>query len=114
VRGEVLVAIINNRLDFTIAHESRWYRVPVGSKEKWLRDCWPPKWLALYQTKAFGQEAYAINYYAKVIAPGAILMTTRTATQSQTFARLRRPFPLVLSLSKCERSHHPLHEEPSP
>ncbi|MBI5293789.1 MAG: DUF559 domain-containing protein [Chloroflexi bacterium] len=66
-RGEVLVAIINNRLDFAIAHEEHWYRIPVSSKEKWLRERWPPKWLALYQTKIFGQEAHAINYYAKVI-----------------------------------------------
>jgi very-short-patch-repair endonuclease len=66
-RGEVLIAIINNRLDFVIAVEKHWYRIPVSSKEKWLKDCWPPKWLALYQTKTFGQEAHAINYYAKVI-----------------------------------------------
>ena len=65
-RGEVLVAIINNRLDFTIASEKHWYRIPVASKKKWLKERWPPKWLALYQTKTFGQEAYAINYYAKV------------------------------------------------
>src|SRR3990172_5673577 len=65
-RGEVLVAIINNLLDFAIAREKHWYRIPVGSKEKWLKDRWPPKWLALYQTKKFGEEAYAVNYYAKV------------------------------------------------
>ena len=50
-RGEVLVAIINNHLDFAIAREKHWYRIPVSSKEKWLKDRWPPKWLALYQTK---------------------------------------------------------------
>lgn len=65
-RGEVLVAIINNHLDFAIAREKHWYRVPVSSKEKWLKDRWPPKWLALYQTKKFGEEAHAVNYYAKV------------------------------------------------
>ena len=65
-RGEVLVAIINNHLDFAIAREKHWYRIPVSSKEKWLKDRWPPKWLALYQTKKFGEEAHAINYYAKV------------------------------------------------
>ena len=65
-RGEVLVAIINNHLDFVIARERHWYRVPLSSKEKWLNERWPPKWLALYQTKKFGEEAYAINYYAKV------------------------------------------------
>lgn len=33
-RGEFLVAIINNRLDFAIAYEKHWYRIPVSSKEK--------------------------------------------------------------------------------
>jgi very-short-patch-repair endonuclease len=65
-RGEVLVAIINNRLDFVKALEDHWYRIPISSQEKWLKDRWPPRWLALYQTKAFGKEAYAINYYAEV------------------------------------------------
>ncbi len=65
-RGEVLVAIINNRLDFALAMDEHWYRVPVSSQEKWLEDRWPPKWLALYQTKKLGLEPFAINYYAKV------------------------------------------------
>jgi very-short-patch-repair endonuclease len=65
-RGEVLVAIINNRPDFALAMEEHWYRIPVSSQEKWLKDRWPPKWLALYQTKKLGLEAYAVNYYARV------------------------------------------------
>jgi very-short-patch-repair endonuclease len=65
-RGEVLVAIINNKADFALAMEQHWYRVPVSSQEKWLKDRWPPKWLALYQTLKLGLEPFAINYYAKV------------------------------------------------
>src|SRR3989304_5967395 len=65
-RGEVLVAIINNRPDFVLAMDKHWYRVPITSQEKWLKDRWPPKWLALYQTKKLGLEAYAIHYFAKV------------------------------------------------
>ncbi len=37
-RGEVLVAIVNNRADFALAMEQHWYRVPVSSQEKWLKD----------------------------------------------------------------------------
>ena len=66
-RGEVLVAIINNRGDFNIAYEQHWYRIPVSSAKKFIKQNWPPKWLAFYQTRIFGQEAYAINYYSKVI-----------------------------------------------
>jgi hypothetical protein len=66
-RGEVLVAIINNKPDFAILHQQRWYRIPVASARKWLKDCWPPRWVAFYQTKAFGHEAYSVRYFARVL-----------------------------------------------
>jgi len=66
LRGEVLVAIMNNLLDLSIARNQHWYRIPVSSVEKWLRKRWPPNWLAFYQTKVFGAEAYAVHYYARV------------------------------------------------
>ena len=66
-RGEVLVAIINKQLDFAILREKLWYRIPVSSVEKWLKERWSPKWLAFYQTKAFGEEKHAINYFAEVM-----------------------------------------------
>jgi hypothetical protein len=65
-RGEVLVAFVNNLEDTRLAREAGWYRTPVASVRKWLRGCWPPRWLAFYQTKVFGPEAHAINYYAVV------------------------------------------------
>jgi very-short-patch-repair endonuclease len=66
-RGEVLVAIINNKPDWKIACEQHWYRIPVSSVKKLLKNRFPPKWLAFYQTKIFGEEAYAIQYYATVL-----------------------------------------------
>jgi len=66
-RGEVLVAILNNLLDFAIARDQHWYRIPVSSVHKWLKDRWPPQLLAFYQTKVFGSEAFAVNYYARVL-----------------------------------------------
>jgi very-short-patch-repair endonuclease len=65
-RGEVLVAIVQRPLDMTYAREQHWYRIPVESVEKRLKHRWPPKWLAFYQTKAFGSEAFAVRYYAHV------------------------------------------------
>jgi len=65
-RGQVLVAIMNNLLDFNIAQDQQWYRIPVRSTRKRLRERWPPRWLAFYQTKVFGPERWAINYYAPV------------------------------------------------
>lgn len=62
----VLVAIMNRHLDFGLAHDKHWYRIPVSSVLKWLRGRWPPDWLAFYQTKVFGSEAYGVHYYARV------------------------------------------------
>ena len=64
--GEVLVAIVNNPFDLAMARDQHWYRIPVSSAEKWLKDRWPPQWLAFYQTKVFASEAHAVNYYARV------------------------------------------------
>ena len=66
-RGGVLIAIINNPLDFIIARDQHWYRIPVRSVENLLKERWPPQWLAFYQTKVFGSQAYAVNYYARVL-----------------------------------------------
>jgi hypothetical protein len=57
---------MNKPLDFAILREELWYRIPVSSAKKWIKDRWPPKWLAFYQTKAFGTEEHAINYIAEV------------------------------------------------
>ena len=65
--GEVLVAIMNDKRDFAILRNQNWYRIPVFSAKKWLKNRWPPKWLAFYQTKVFGEEAYSIRYYSRVI-----------------------------------------------
>jgi len=93
-RGEVLVAIINNRADFALAMDQHWYRVPVSSQEKWLRDRWPPKWLALYQTQEVEPGAHAINYYARVL--------------SIRQAYRRELFPEELHSDKSNRRYHQL------
>jgi very-short-patch-repair endonuclease len=67
IRGEVLVAILNNLLDFAVARDQHWYRIPTSSVHKWLKGRWPPECLAFYQTKVFGSEACAVNYYARVL-----------------------------------------------
>lgn len=66
-RGKVLVAILNNKNDFKIAYEQNWYRIPVISAKKLLKKSWPPQLLAFYQTKVFGKQAYAVNYFTKII-----------------------------------------------
>lgn len=66
-RGEFLVAILNNQIDFKIVRDQHWYRIPVTSVDRWLSRRWPPKWIAFYQTKAFEIDAHSIKYYSRVI-----------------------------------------------
>jgi len=65
-RGEVLVAIMNSPADWAIVQEQGWYRIPIASARRFVGDRWPPTWLAFYQTKIFGSEAFAVRYYAPV------------------------------------------------
>lgn len=66
-RGEVLVAIMNDLRDWHMARDELWYRIPVSSVEAFLKRRWPPRWLAFYQTKAFGEEAYSIRHFGRVM-----------------------------------------------
>lgn len=61
-KGEVLIAILKDKSDFAILQEQGWYRIPVKNAPR----RWPPRWLAFYQPKAFGNDAYRIRYYGKV------------------------------------------------
>ena len=65
-RGEVLVAVMNNKRDFALAEQHNWYRIPVSSAARWLKNSWPPQWIAFYLTKEFGQEAHSVRYFALV------------------------------------------------
>lgn len=62
VRGDVLVAILPTKADFEILQQQGWYRIPADKAPK----RWPPRWLAFYQPKVFGPEAFAVNYYGHV------------------------------------------------
>lgn len=59
---QVLVAVMNSRRDFEIARDQHWYRIPLRAAPKRLRVAY----LAFYQTKVFGPEKWAVNYYARV------------------------------------------------
>jgi hypothetical protein len=68
----VLVAIMNNRRDWALVQDEGWYRLPTKHA--------PPdapyfEWLAFYFTKAFGDDRWAIHYYARI--EGHELVTRR-------------------------------------
>jgi len=56
----VLVAVMNDRRDFDIARHEGWYRIPLKRAPSRVG----ADYLAFYQTKAFGDEKWAIKYYA--------------------------------------------------
>ncbi len=58
----MLVALLKTRADYGILQEQGWYRIPVSSAPK----RWPPRWLAFYQPKAFGDEKFQIRIYGEV------------------------------------------------
>ena len=63
---EVLVALMNNHRDLEIARTQHWYRIPVKSADRFIRDIEQMQYLAFYQTKIFKRDAFAVNYYAEI------------------------------------------------
>ncbi len=62
----LIVCILNTLQDFSILREQLWYRIPVESVEKFLRERWPPKWMAFYQSGVFKKNAFMINHYGLI------------------------------------------------
>jgi len=60
-KGEVLVAVMNDPAAWAIAREQGWYRIPIAKAPRKS-----PKWIAFYQTKVFGEEAFAVRYFGRV------------------------------------------------
>jgi very-short-patch-repair endonuclease len=92
----VLVAIMNNRLDLALAREQGWYRIPVSSAEKWLKGHWPPRWIAFYQTKVFGDEAFSVRYYSRVTGIRQVSRHELFPDQPQDDRAKRRYYQLLL------------------
>jgi very-short-patch-repair endonuclease len=61
-RWRVLVAVLNSYRDFEIAREEGWYRIPLKRAPTRVG----ADYLAFYQTSVFGEERWAVNYYAPV------------------------------------------------
>lgn len=58
----VLVAVVNQRRDLEIARLLGWYRIPLRTAPKVVA----VDYLAFYQTGAFGEEKWRIQYVAPV------------------------------------------------
>jgi len=97
-----LVAILKDKSDLTILQEQGWYRIPVASAP----NRWPPRWLAFYQPKNFGEDAYRIRYYGQV-------KDIRRARRNELFpnelasAKSEREY-FILNLAKLEERESPI------
>jgi very-short-patch-repair endonuclease len=97
LQNDTLVAIMNSMLDFHIAENYNWYRIPVDSAPPIVRDK-SIKYLAFYHTKTFAAEKYSIRWYAKV--------------KSIDIVGRRDLFPDEPENSKTNKSYYKLSFEP--
>jgi hypothetical protein len=61
-RWRVLVVVLNSHRDFEVAREEGWYRIPLKRAPTRVG----ADYLAFYQSSVFGEERWAVNYYAPV------------------------------------------------
>lgn len=59
---ELLVALLPRKAALKRLKTEGWYHIPVETAPK----RWPPKVMAFYQGKAFGEEKYQIRYFGEV------------------------------------------------
>jgi very-short-patch-repair endonuclease len=64
-RNDVLVAIMNNKKDFATLHNEHWYRIPVKSAPKNIKNQ-TAKTIAFYQTATFKDDKWRIEWYGQI------------------------------------------------
>lgn len=60
-----LVGIVTRMKDWELVRSEHWYRIPVRTAPDGLEKV---RYLAFYQTRLFGDEKWAVNWYARVRA----------------------------------------------
>ncbi len=75
---KVLVAIINSSRDWDLVQGEGWYRLPTKNAPPGSPDF---DWLGFYFTGAFGEDRWAIHYYASI--EGHELLTRRQLIPSE-------------------------------
>ncbi len=60
--ARVLVVVMNNLRDFALARDAGWYRIPLARAPRLVA----ADYLAFYQTRVFGDEAWSVHHYAPV------------------------------------------------
>jgi hypothetical protein len=99
----VLVAIMNNRRDFAIARDQHWYRIPVQRAPARAIDA---PILAFYQTKVFGPDKWAINYWVEV-QEWETVKRVELLPEESSHPRAREDYYRI-RLGELERLAHPI------
>jgi hypothetical protein len=98
----VLVAVMNNPRDFEVARVLGWYRIPLRFAPKVIA----VDYLAFYQTAAFGDEKWRIQYIAPVTGHE---LTTRGELfkDEQDHPRARDEY-FKIQIGPIEELHRPI------
>ncbi|GAB4528869.1 MAG: hypothetical protein Kow0063_05430 [Anaerolineae bacterium] len=99
----VLVAIMNNQRDWARVQDEGWYRIPVKHAPPGATDF---DWLAFYFTKAFGDDRWAIHYYAPI--QGHELVTRRDLIPSEPDHPRAAQWYYKLQLGRLEHKLPPI------
>ncbi len=97
LQNDTLVAIMNSLLDFHIAENNNWYRIPVDKAPPIVKEN-KIKYLAFYHTKTFNKEKYSIRWYTKV--------------KSIEIAGRRDLFPDEIENIKTNKTYYKINFEP--
>ena len=74
----VLVAVIGSKRDWELVQTEKWYRLPARHAPPGSPDF---DWLAFYFTRTFGEDRWAIHYYAAI--EGHEMVTRRDLVPAQ-------------------------------
>lgn len=98
-----LVGIVTRMKDWEFVRSEHWYRVPVRTAPEGLDRI---QYLAFYQTRLFGKEKWAVNWYARV---RGISKTTRSELLPDEPAHARAGAEYYkVELGELERLPHPI------
>jgi hypothetical protein len=98
----ILVAIVNNPRDLEIARILGWYRIPLRTAPKVIA----VDYLAFYQTGAFGDEKWRIEYFAPV--RGHELTTRAEILKTELDHPRAKEEYYKIQLGALERLPHPI------
>ena len=95
--NNVLVAIIPSVADFEIAKSQNWYRIPVKTAPRIIKDN-SVKLIAFYHTRVFELEKYSIRWYGSV--------------RRISIVKRKQLFPFAPSDEKTENDYYKIEFDP--